>query len=80
MENKMSFSEVIDALKMLKEDIGIPKNLKSKIDNIVKILNNEEESKEIRAHKCSAILDEISEDSLLQPFVRTQIYQIVSLL
>jgi len=76
----MSFSEVIESLKILKDDVGIPKNLKSKIDNLINILNNEEESKEIRAHKCCAILDEISEDSLLQPFVRTQIYQIVSLL
>ena len=76
----MTFSQVLDSLEMLKEDVGIPKNLKLKINNIIQILNNKEESEETRAHKCCSILDEISEDNSLQPFVRTQIYQIVSLL
>ncbi len=77
---KMEFAEVIEALKMLKQEVGIPKNLKSKIDNIILILTNEDESQETRVHKSEAILDEISNDSSLQPFIRTQIYQIVSLL
>ena len=76
----MEFQEVIDALEMLKGDVGIPKNLKIKINNIIKILNNSEEDKEIRGHKAEAILEETSNDNALQPFVRTQIYQIISLL
>ncbi len=76
----MEFAEVIDALKMLKQEIGIPKNLKLKVDNIIIILNNQEESKETRSHRVGVILDEISNDTSLQSFVRTQIYHIVSLL
>jgi uncharacterized protein (UPF0147 family) len=77
---KMEFAEVIGALKMLKQEVGIPKNLKSKIDNIILILNNQGESQETRVHKAEIILDEVSNDSSLQPFIRTQIYQIVGLL
>ena len=76
----MEFDEVIEALEMLKEDVGIPKNLKIKIDEIIVILNNEEEAKEIRSHKAESILEDISSDSSLQSFIRTQIYQIMSLL
>ena len=76
----MEFDEVIEALAMLKEDVGIPKNLKIKIDEIIVILNNEEEAKEIRSHKAESILEDISSDSSLQSFIRTQIYQIMSLL
>lgn len=76
----MDFNEVKEALEMLKEEEGIPKSLKTKVDNIITILNNEEEAQEIRVHKVEAILDEISSDSSLQPFIRTQIYHIISLL
>ena len=75
----MEFQEVIEALEMLKEEVGIPKNFRIKINNIIKILNNSEEDKEIRSHKAEAILEETSNDNALQPFVRTQIYQIISL-
>ncbi len=70
---------MIESLEMLKEEVGIPKNFRIKINNIIKILNNSEEDKEIRGHKAEAILEETSNDSALQPFVRTQIYQIISL-
>lgn len=76
----MEFQEVINALEMLKEEVGIPKNLKTKINTIISILNNSEEDKEIRCHKAEAILSEVSNDNALQPFIRTQIYQIISLL
>ncbi len=75
----MEFENIIESLEMLKEDVGIPKNLKIKINNIISILNSKEESEEIRCHKAEAILEEASNDSSLQPFIRTQIYQIVSL-
>ena len=76
----MEFDEVIEALEMLKEEVGIPKGLKIKFDEIIAILNNEQEAKEIRSHKVGAILEDISSDSSLQSFIRTQIYQIMSLL
>ena len=76
----MEFDQIIDSLEMIKEDVGIPKNLKLKIDKIKSILNNKDEEIEIRTHKAGVILDEISNDSSIQPFIRTQIYQIVSLL
>ena len=75
----MDYQEVIGSLEMSKGDVGIPKSLKTKINNIIAILNNKEEDKEISCHKVVAILEEVSNDSSLQPFIRTQIYQIISL-
>jgi uncharacterized protein (UPF0147 family) len=75
----MAFEQVKKGLEMLKEEVGIPKSLKSKVDQIIIILNNSKDSEETRSHKAEAILSEVSNDSALQPFVRTQIYQIISL-
>ncbi len=76
----MSFNEIIESLEILKEEVGLPKNLKIKINQIMKILLNDEESEEIRSHKAETILEEMSSDTSLQSFVRTQIYQITSLM
>jgi len=76
----MFFDEIIDSLEMVKEEVGIPKNLKQKINEIINILLDEKESEEIRSHKAEALLEEISDDNSLQAFVRTQIYQVISLM
>jgi len=78
---KMSFNNVIASLEMLRdEEESLPKSFKTKISVIISILNIEKEDEDIRKHKAEALLDEISEESSLPSFVRTQIYQIVSLL
>jgi uncharacterized protein (UPF0147 family) len=76
----MDFEQAISGLEMLKEEIGIPKNLKAKINLIIEILDNDSEDPDVRANKSAAILDEISCDTSLQSFVRTQLYQIISFL
>jgi uncharacterized protein (UPF0147 family) len=71
--------EAIEALKMLDEDESIPKNVRGKIQQIISALqNNDEES--IKVNKSLHELDEIAEDTNLQTFIRTQIWNISSIL
>ncbi len=75
----MNFKEVIDALEFLKED-DVPKSLTQKIEKIIIMLKNNNESEQIRLHKLETFLEELSNDVSLQPFIRTQVYHIISLL
>jgi uncharacterized protein (UPF0147 family) len=71
--------EAIDSLLMLSEDESIPKNIRGKIHQIIQTLQNKEETS-IKVNKCLHELDEIAEDANLQTFIRTQIWNISSLL
>lgn len=71
--------EVIDTLKELNEDSSIPKNVKLKIGGTIKILEQDLDPS-IKVNKALHFLDEVSDDSNLQPYTRTQIWNIVSML
>ena len=70
--------EIIQALTSLKEDDGVPKNVRSKIDIIINNLKDESELS-MKVGKSLHNLDEISEDLNLPPFIRTQIWNISSM-
>ncbi|RLE39105.1 hypothetical protein DRJ17_01790 [Candidatus Woesearchaeota archaeon] len=69
----------IKAIDMLLEDTTVPKNIKIKLENIKAILNEDAELS-IKVHKALNELDEISNDINLQPYTRTQLWNIASLL
>jgi len=71
--------DIIESLNILMEDTTVPKNVKIKIENIIIILK-EEEDLSIKVNKALHELDEIADDTNLQPFTRTQIWNVVSLL
>ena len=70
---------VVAVLSELKEDAGVPKNVKLKIDSILNILNEKTE-KNTRISKILSKLEEIADDINLQPYARTQIWDAISLL
>ena len=74
-----SLLKVIQALQELEEDSSIPKNLKLKISNTIGLLRAESEVS-IKVNKALNELEEIAEDVNMQPFTRSQIFNIVSLL
>ena len=78
MFNK-AVDDVINFLLELKEDLSVPKNVKLKVDKIIAILQGSEELS-IRVNKASNELDEIADDSNMQPYTRTQTLNIVSML
>ncbi len=69
----------IEKVNELKEDSMTPKGLKEKLDEIVNILKKDEEDT-IKINKALDVLDDISTENNIQPYIRTQIWNIVSIL
>ncbi len=70
---------VLEAIQELQEDATVPKNVKTKLDMIIEILKADEDLS-MKAHRALHELDEISDDSNLQAYTRTRIWNIASLL
>lgn len=78
-EEEQVIADAIEALEDLNSDNTVPKNIKTKIDDIVSALKEETELS-IRLNRALNDLDEISDNSNIQPYTRTQIWNIVSIL
>jgi uncharacterized protein (UPF0147 family) len=72
--------DVILALKDLLADETVPKNVIKKIQATIDMLENQEEELSIRVHKALNELDELADDTNMQPYTRTQIWNVVSAL
>jgi uncharacterized protein (UPF0147 family) len=70
---------IIVALDELRQDATVPKNIKVKIESIISDLQNEKEMS-LCINEALTALDEISDNNNIQPYTRTQIWNIVSLL
>ena len=72
---------IIDALQELTNDNTVPRNVKSKVSTVIVILKEDtEQDMSMRVNKALSELDEVSDDTNLQSYTRTQIWNIVSLL
>lgn len=72
---------IVEALQELSQDNTVPRNVKSKVTEVIETLkdgNGDEVS--IKINKALSTLDEISDDTNLQPYTRTQIWNIASML
>jgi len=72
-------NDIIELLDELKKDTTVPKNVKEKIDSTVKLLEDDEETA-IKVNRALHELEEVADDANLQPFTRTRVWNIVSLL
>ena len=70
--------EIISALSELVEDTTVPKNIKTRVENAIKALKEDDVS--IGVDKALQELDEAADDVNIQPYTRTQIWGIVSML
>jgi len=70
---------VIDALLEVSNDSTIPKNVREKVNNIIQSLKQEDELS-MKIDRALHDLEAISEDSNLQSYTRTQVWNIVSML
>jgi len=71
--------DVLDLIEDLSGDASVPRNVKAKFKEIGGALKDKGQLS-ITVNKALNELDEIGDDSNLQPYVRTQIWNIVSLL
>ena len=74
-----TLQHVIDALHELEQDTLLPKNIKNTVTQSLSILQSAEEIR-VRVHKALAALESVSEDANIEPFTRTQLWNVVSLL
>jgi len=74
-------AEVIEYVAELEQDSNVPRNIKSKLGEIAKLLKNSaDEELSLTINKLLSDLDEISGDANLDQFTRQQIWSISSML
>lgn len=71
--------QITDALGELTGDSSVPRNVRNQLAHTLHILTGAEEHR-IKVSKALEELDEIIDDPNMQPYTRTQIWNIVSLL
>lgn len=71
---------LIDYLHELEEDNTVPKNIRTKITSVIEILKNPEEETSIKVNKALDEFEEISNDTNIQSYTRTQMWNVVSIL
>ena len=71
---------VISLLRELEDDSCVPKNVKNKISLTIKDLETSTEAISIKVSWALHALEELTEDNNMQPYTRTQIFNIVSVL
>jgi uncharacterized protein (UPF0147 family) len=80
MEAEEELNGIVEALEEIKEDNTVPKNIRIKIQNIIEILKDKDTELSIKISKAQQELDEVAEDSNIQNYTRTQIWNVASLL
>ena len=75
-----SVKDIVASISELKDDTTVPKNVKEKVQEIIETLNNEKAELSMRIDKALQILDDVAEDSNLQSYTRTQVWNLVSML
>ena len=72
--------DIVASISELKDDTTVPKNVKEKVQEIIETLSDEKSDISMRIDKALQILDDIAEDSNLQSYTRTQVWNLVSML
>ena len=78
MDNRLT--NILSALQELGEDNTIPKNVKLKVEKMIITLKDESVEFVLRKDTALNVLDEISEDTNIQAYTRTQMWNLVSAL
>ena len=74
-----TIQQVIKELKELQTDPTVPKNVKNTVTEIINILNDEKDVS-VSVHKALNELESISDDTNIEPYTRTQLWDVASLL
>ncbi len=79
-ENKQAMESAIQTLNQLASSHSTPKNFKKTISDLIIELQNDEYSLSVRAANTISSLDDITQDRNVPSFVRTTLWQAVSVL
>ena len=79
-ENKQAMESAIQTLNQLATSHSTPKNFKKTISDLIIELQDDEYSLSVRAANAISSLDDITQDPNVPSFVRTTLWQAVSVL
>ena len=79
-ENKQAMESAIQTLNQLAISHSTPKNFKKTITDLIQELETDEYSMSVRAANAISSLDDITQDPNVPSFVRTTLWQAVSVL
>ena len=80
VENKQAMESAIQTLNQLATSHSTPKNFKKTISDLIIELQTDEYSLSVRAANAISSLDDITQDPNVPSFVRTTLWQAVSVL
>lgn len=72
--------EILEILSRIDNDALTPRNIKQKIQEVQAILNSPDENLALKINKVLQELDELGEENNVPEHIRTQIWNMVSLL
>ncbi len=72
-------AQVLFAIRELNDDSQTPKHVREKLSSAIKVLSDGSDMK-IKLHRALNELENLADDSSVQSYTRTQIFNIVSLL
>jgi len=74
------FENIILLIQQVASDRTVPRNIRTRCEECIKILQDESQGLDIRINSVISTLDEISNDPNIPMYARTQVWNIVSLL
>ena len=74
------FEEVINLIQQVADDRTVPRNIRSKCEESIKILKDEKEDVAVRINTVISSMDEVSNDPNIPTYTRTQVWNIVSIM
>jgi uncharacterized protein (UPF0147 family) len=74
------FEDVIPLIQQIANDRTVPRNIRSKCEESIKILQNNKEDLAVRINTVISYMDEVSNDPNIPMYTRTQVWNIVSIL
>ena len=75
-----SLKEIVDLLSQIEKDYTVPKNVRLKVKNAYTFLGECDKSIPVRVDKSLQELDDVSDDPNVPSYIRTQIWNVVSML
>lgn len=79
-ENIKFLDNAMSSLNQLATSPSTPRNIRKSITSILEELKSEEYSMSVRAANTTSLLDDITQDPNMPSYVRTSLWQIVSML
>jgi hypothetical protein len=74
------FENVIPLIQQIANDRTVPRNIRTRCEESIKILQDEKEDAAVKVNTIISYMDEVSNDPNIPTYTRIQIWNIVSLL